>query len=67
MPPSSSGSRHLSFKEAMGIRIPLGVKRKEIDHGLSIILELILLGSMPKRVMGTNCKFIGNMSTLVQI
>lgn len=25
MPPSSSGSGHLSFKEATGIRLPLGV------------------------------------------
>ena len=25
MPPSSSGSGHLSFKEAAGIRLPLGV------------------------------------------
>lgn len=70
MPPSSSGSGHLSFKEAAGIRLPLGggrVLRKEVDHGLSISLELILLGSMPERLMGTDCKFVGNMSTLVQI
>lgn len=36
MPPSSSGSGHLSFKEAAGIRLPLGVGRKEVDLGLSI-------------------------------
>lgn len=42
MPPSSSGSGHLSFKEAAGIRLPLGVGlgyrvlRKEVDRGLSI-------------------------------
>ena len=39
----------------------------EVDHGLSISLELILPGSMPERLMGTDCKFVGNMSTLVQI
>ncbi|KAL4291987.1 hypothetical protein GQ457_14G005700 [Hibiscus cannabinus] len=27
----------------------------------------ILPGSMPERLMGTDCKFVGNMSTLVQI
>ncbi|KAK8704078.1 hypothetical protein V6N13_047711 [Hibiscus sabdariffa] len=43
------------------------VLRKEVDHGLSINLELILPGSMPERLMGTDCKFVGNMSTLVQI
>ena len=54
MPPSSSGSGHLSFKEA-GIRTSPGgrVLRKEVDHGLSISLELILPGSMPDRLMGT--------------
>ncbi|KAL4341283.1 hypothetical protein GQ457_08G012530 [Hibiscus cannabinus] len=52
MPPSSPGGR---------------VLRKEVDHGLSINLELILPGSMPERLMGTDCKFVGNMSTLVQI
>ena len=67
MPPSSSGSGHLSFKEAAGIRLPLGVRRKGVDHGLSISLEGILPGSMPERLMGTDCKFVGNMSTLVQI
>ncbi|KAL2901598.1 G2/M phase-specific E3 ubiquitin-protein ligase [Bienertia sinuspersici] len=56
MPPSSSGSGHLSFKETTGIRLPLGPK-----------MELILPGSMPERLMGTDCKFVGNMSTLVQI
>ena len=34
---------------------------------LSISLEFFLLGSMPERLMGTDCKFVGNMSTLVQI
>ncbi len=67
MPLSSSGSGHLSFKEAAGIRLPLGVLRKEVDHGLSISLEGILPGSMPERLMGTDCKFVGDMSTLVQI
>lgn len=43
------------------------VLRKEVDHGLSISLEFFLLGSMPERLMGTDCKFVGNMSTLVQI
>ncbi|THU42242.1 hypothetical protein C4D60_Mb00t12630 [Musa balbisiana] len=64
MPLSSSGSGHLSFKEAAGIRLPLGVLRKEVDHGLSISLEGILPGSMPERLMGTDCKFVGDMSTL---
>ncbi|THU43611.1 hypothetical protein C4D60_Mb00t10690 [Musa balbisiana] len=27
----------------------------------------ILPGSMPERLMGTDCKFVGDMSTLVQI
>ncbi|XP_065032934.1 DNA-directed RNA polymerase subunit beta-like [Musa acuminata AAA Group] len=54
MPLSSSGSGHLSFKEAAGIRLPLGVLRKEVDHGLSISLEGILPGSMPERLMGTD-------------
>ena len=67
MPLSSSGSGHLSFKEAAGIRLPLGVLRKEVDHGLSISLEGILPGSMPERLMGMDCKFVGDMSTLVQI
>ena len=85
-PPSSSGLGHLSFKEAAGIRLPLGVGkgswssiinkpgssggrvlRKEVDHQLSISLEFFLSGSMPERLMGTDCKFVGNMSTLVQI
>ena len=46
------------------------VLQKEVDHGLSISLELILPGSMPERLMGTDYKFVGNMSTmstLVQI
>ncbi len=43
------------------------VLRKEVDIGLSISLKLILPGSMPERLMGTDCKFVGNMSTLVQI
>ncbi|THU42368.1 hypothetical protein C4D60_Mb00t08350 [Musa balbisiana] len=30
-------------------------------------LEGILPGSMPERLMGTDCKFVGDMSTLVQI
>lgn len=70
MPPSSRGQGHLSFKEAAGIRIPLGVgyyERKEVDRGFSISFELILPGSMPEWLMGTDCKFVGNMSTLVQI
>ncbi|GMN29016.1 hypothetical protein TIFTF001_036439 [Ficus carica] len=29
MPPSSSGSGHLSFKEAAGIRLPLGFNWSE--------------------------------------
>ena len=42
MPPSSSGSGHLSFKEAAGIRLPLGVGvlRKEVDHEFSIKTEM---------------------------
>ena len=40
---------------------------KEVDRVLSIRLELVLPGSMPERLMGTDCKFVGNMSTLVQI
>lgn len=43
------------------------VLRKEVDHGLSISLKFIFPGSMPERLMGTDCKFVGNMSTLVQI
>lgn len=30
-------------------------------------IELTLPGSMPERLMGTDCKFVGKMSTLVQI
>jgi hypothetical protein len=41
--------------------------RKEVDHGLSINLKSILPGSMPELLMWTDCKFVGNMSTLVQI
>ncbi|WOL05373.1 hypothetical protein Cni_G14101 [Canna indica] len=67
MPLSFSGSGHLSFKEATGFRLPLGVLQKEVDHGLSISLEGILPGSMPELLMGTDCKFVGDMSTLVQI
>lgn len=71
MPLSSSGSGHLSFKEAAGIRLPLGVgyyERKFImNYQLSVILKRILPGSMPERLMGTDCKFVGYMSTLVQI
>ncbi|KAF4348576.1 hypothetical protein F8388_000255, partial [Cannabis sativa] len=63
MPPSSSGLGHLSFKEAAGIRLPLGVGYYE----RKLIPGLILPGSMPERLMGTDCKFVGNMSTLVQI
>ena len=65
MPLSSSGSGHPSFKEAAGIPLPQGVLRKEVDYGLSISLEFILPGSMPER--GADCKFVGDMSTLVQI
>lgn len=43
------------------------VLQKGVAHGLSISLELILPGSMPEWLMGTDCKFVGNMSTLVQI
>ncbi|MCD9640872.1 hypothetical protein HAX54_026583, partial [Datura stramonium] len=43
----------------------LQVLQKEVDHGLPISLKLILPGSMPEWLMGTNCKFVGNMSTLV--
>jgi hypothetical protein len=43
------------------------ILQKEVDHGLSINRELILPGSMPERLMGTDCKFVGNMFTLVQI
>jgi hypothetical protein len=43
------------------------VLRKEVDLGLLISLEEILPGSMPERLMGTDCKFVGIMSTLVQI
>lgn len=69
MPPSSSGLGHLSFKEATGIRLPLGVgyyKRKLI-RDYQERLKWILPGSMPERLMGTDCKFVDNMSTLVQI
>lgn len=69
MPPSSSGSGHLSFKEAAGIRLPLGVgyyERRLIMY-YQLSLDLILPGSMPEWLMGTDCKFVGNMSTLVQI
>ncbi|XLT62511.1 hypothetical protein S245_015877, partial [Arachis hypogaea] len=65
-PPSSSGPGHLSFKEATGIRLPLGVgyyERKVIMDHLKRI-KLILPGSMPEWLMGTDCKFVGNMSTL---
>lgn len=73
MPPSSSGSGHLSFKEAAGIRLPLGVGDYERKLIMDWILnnlrseEVIIPGSMPERLMGTDCKFVGNMSTLVQI
>ena len=87
MPLSSSGSGHLSFKEAAGIRLPLGVGYCEskliVDYQLSInpypyhpisisyiiyvYMIWILPGSMPERLMGTDCKFVDNMSTLVQI
>lgn len=74
MPPSSSGLGHLSFKEATGIRLPLGVgyytiKGSFLYHVLRINPQWALLGSgsMPERLMGTDCKFVGNMSTLVQI
>ncbi|KAF1898458.1 hypothetical protein Lal_00042152 [Lupinus albus] len=69
LPPSSSGSGNLSFKEAAGIRLPLGVGYYEwkliMDYQKG--LKLIFPGSMPERLMGTDCKFVGNMSTLVQI
>ena len=78
MPPSSSGLGHLSFKEATGIRLPLGVgyyttKGSFLYHVLPINPQLnpqwalLESGSMPERLMGTDCKFVGNMSTLVQI
>ena len=38
---------------------------KEVDHGLSICLELILPGSMPERLMGTDCKFVGFRSRIL--
>lgn len=38
-----------------------------MNHGLPISLKAIRPGSMPERLMGTDCKFVGNMSTLVQI
>jgi hypothetical protein len=44
-----------------------GVLRKEVDRVLSTSLAFLLPGSMPERLMGTDCKFVGNMSTLVQI
>lgn len=54
MPPSSSGLGHLSFKEATGIRLPLGVGYYErkliIDRGLSINnkdLNWFFLGRCP--------------------
>lgn len=43
------------------------VPRKEVNRGLSINLEFFLPGSMPERLMGTDCKFVDDMSTLVQI
>ena len=43
------------------------VLRKEGDHGVPISLKWILPGSMPERLMVTDCKFVGNMSSLVQI
>lgn len=69
MPPSSSGSGHLSFKEAAGIRLPLGVGyyERRLIMDFSISLKWILPGSMPEWLMGTDCKFVGYMSTLVQI
>lgn len=41
---SFRGSWHLFFKEAMKIRLLLGIRRKEVDHRLSIILKLIIIG-----------------------
>ncbi|THU42232.1 hypothetical protein C4D60_Mb00t02970 [Musa balbisiana] len=69
MAPYISAKRkgHLSFKEQRGFDFPWGYYEKEVDHGLSISLEGILPGSMPERLMGTDCKFVGDMSTLVQI
>ncbi|CAK7327806.1 unnamed protein product, partial [Dovyalis caffra] len=43
------------------------VLRKEVYGGLLRSLEFFLPGSMPERLMGTDCKFVGNMPTLVQI
>lgn len=69
MPLSSSGSGHLSFKEAAGTSPGGRVLRKEVDHGFSISLQLILPGLMPELFVNgdTDCKFVGDMSTLVQI
>ncbi|WVZ26796.1 hypothetical protein V8G54_000098 (mitochondrion) [Vigna mungo] len=64
MPPSSSGGSGDSTS-------PGGrVLRKEVDQEFSIKTEMYssyCAGSMPERLMGTDCKFVGNMSTLVQI
>lgn len=38
-PPSSSGLGHLSFKEATGIRIPLGVLRKNV-YNTSLLRQI---------------------------
>ncbi|XLT47252.1 hypothetical protein HN873_039856 [Arachis hypogaea] len=66
---NESDNKYRSFKEATGIRLPLGVgyyERKLIMDHLKRI-KLILPGSMPEWLIGTDCKFVGNMSTLVQI
>lgn len=72
-PPSSSGLGHLSFKEATGIRIPLGVlnfsilnilHQKFLDNHSRKKEELVnfssFFGSMLERLMGTDCKSAGN-------
>lgn len=41
-PPSSSGLGHLSFKEATGIRIPLGVLRKNV-YNTSLLRQIFYL------------------------
>ena len=42
--------------EAAGTSPGDRVLRKEVDHGFSISLQLILPGLMPERLMGTDCK-----------
>lgn len=43
MPPSSSGSGHLSFKEAAGIRLPLGVGYYERKWIILLIIILLII------------------------